>query len=74
MFETNFKILGQVVPEKSLTKISIFITSSGVRDRKKEKLKKKAKVNLRTMVFFSVIHLVVLIVYTKFEDSSTHRC
>ena len=26
MIETNFKILGQVVPEKSLTKISIFDT------------------------------------------------
>ena len=26
MFVPNFKILGQVVPEKSLTKISIFIT------------------------------------------------
>ena len=27
MFVPNFKILGQVVPEKSLKKISIFITS-----------------------------------------------
>ena len=26
MFVPNFKILGQVVPEKSLTKMSIFIT------------------------------------------------
>ena len=26
MFVPNFKILGQVVPGKSLTKISIFIT------------------------------------------------
>ena len=26
MFVPNFKILGQVVPEKPLTKISIFIT------------------------------------------------
>ena len=26
MFVPNFKILGQVVPEKSLTKISIFIS------------------------------------------------
>ena len=36
MFVPNFKILGQVVPEKSMTKISIFITL-GVRDRKREK-------------------------------------
>ena len=33
----SFKILGQVVPEKSLTKISIFINNTGVRDRKSEK-------------------------------------
>ena len=45
-----------------------------MRDRKREKIEKKAKVNLSTLVLFSVIHLVVLIVYTKIEDSSTHRC
>ena len=26
------------------------------------------------MVLFTVIHFVVLIVYTKFEDCSTYRC
>ena len=35
MFVLNFKILGQVVPEKSLTKISIFITLE-IEKRKKE--------------------------------------
>ena len=35
-FVPNFKILGQVVPEKSLTKISIFI----ILEREKEKVKK----------------------------------
>ena len=39
----NFKILSQVVNEKSLTKNSIFITYIGVRDRKKKKGKKKCK-------------------------------
>ena len=34
---------------------------------KKEK-KKKAKINLSDLVLFSVIHLVVLVVYTKFKD------
>ena len=33
MFVPNFKVLGQVVPEKSLTKNSIF-KYKGVRDRK----------------------------------------
>ena len=36
MFVQNFKVLCQVVPEKSLTKISIIITS-GVRDSKSGK-------------------------------------
>ena len=39
-----------------------------MRDRTKGKLKKKAKINLSILVLFSVIHLVVLIVYTKFKD------
>ena len=38
-FVPNFKILGQVIPEKSLTKISIFI----ILEREKEKVKKKRK-------------------------------
>ena len=47
----------------------------GVRERKDGKIKKKAKIKLSTLVFFTVIYmyLVVLIVYTKFEDCSTHR-
>ena len=42
MFVPNFKILGQVVPEKSLTKISI-IHYIGIRDRKKGKMEKEGK-------------------------------
>ena len=38
-FVPNFKILGQVVSEKSLTKISIFI----ILERDKEKVKKIEK-------------------------------
>ena len=41
MFVPNFKIPGQVVPEKSLTKISIF-KYIGVRDRKR-KIEKEGK-------------------------------
>ena len=72
MFVPNFKSLGQVVPKKSLTKISIFITLE--REIEKGQIVKKAKINLSILVLFTVIHFVVLLVYTKFEDSSTHRC
>ena len=49
------------------------LTYIGVRDRKKEN-KKNAKENLSTLGLFSIKHLVVLILYTKFEDSSTSKC
>ena len=65
MFVSNFKILGQVVPEKSLTKISIFITK--VRDRKKEN-RKKGKNKSQHLGFDVNNRFVVLIVYTKFKD------
>ena len=73
MFVPNSKILGEVVLEKSLTKISICITLESER-WKKENIELEGKLNLSTLVLFPVIHLVVLIVYTKFEDCSTHRC
>ena len=41
MFVPNFKILGQAVPEKSLTKISIFITLEG--EIEKQKIEKEGK-------------------------------
>ena len=70
MFVLNFKILGQVIPEKSLTKISIFITLERF---KKVKIEKEGKINLSTLVLFSVMHLVVLMLYTKFKDSGSNR-
>ena len=67
-FVTNFKTLGAVVPEKSFdTNFPMYYI--GVRDGKKEKCKKKAKINHRILVFFLTINLAPLKVYTKFEDS-----
>ena len=70
MLVPNFKILGQAVPEKSLTKFSIFITLERL---KKEKIEKEGKINLSTLVLFSVMHLDVLLLYTKFKDSDSNR-
>ena len=66
-------ILSQVVPEKSLTPISIFITLSWEIEEEKYR-KNNSKINLSTFVLYSATYLVVLIMYTTFEDSSTHRC
>ena len=41
----------------------------GVRDGKKEKCKKKAKINLSILSFFPTVYLATLKVYTKSEDS-----
>ena len=45
----------------------------GVRDGKKEKWKKKAKINLNILIFFPTIYLAMLKMYTKFEDFGSHR-
>ena len=45
----------------------------GVRDGKKQKWKKKAKINLSILIFFPTIYLATLKVYTKFEDFGSHR-
>ena len=33
------------------------------------KIEKEGKINLNTLVLFSVLHLVVLMLYTKLKDS-----
>ena len=40
---------------------------------KKENIEKEGKINLSTLVLFSVMHLVVLMLYTKFKDSGSYR-
>ena len=44
-----------------------------MRDGKKQKSEKKAKINLSTLIFFPTICLVTLKVYTKFEDFGSHK-
>ena len=65
---TKFKkILDAVVPEKSLTQISLCITLEW-EIKKKEKWKKKAKINHSILVFFPKIYSALLKVYKNFED------
>ena len=55
MFVPNFKILGQVVPEKSFAK--------NIGEIEKRKIEKDlAKNNFSILVLFTEIHLVVFIV------------
>ena len=43
------------------------------RDDKKEKWKKKTKINLSILIFFPTRYLATLKVCTKFEDFASHR-
>ena len=72
MLVPNFKILGQVVPEKSLTKISIFITLERL---KKETIEKEGKNKSQHpgFVFSNAFSCPDPIVYTKFKDSDSNR-
>ena len=45
----------------------------GVRDGKKQKIKKKAKNNLSILIFFPTVYLATLKVHSKFEDFGSHR-
>ena len=38
-----------------------------------EKLKKKAKIDISTLVFFPIIYLATFNAYTKFEDCGSDR-
>ena len=54
-FVPNFKILGQVVNEKSLTKISIFIIYIGEIEKKKKNRKMQNKSQPLGFVFSNTI-------------------
>ena len=56
---TNFKILSQVVPEKSLTE-NVHMHYIGMRDGKKRKIEKEGKINISTLNFFYTIYLATL--------------
>ena len=67
----KFKLLGTVVPDKSLTQISLCITLEW--EMENRKTGKEGQINLSISDFFPTIHLATLNVYAEFEDSSSHR-
>ena len=70
MFLPNFKILGAVVLEKSLTQISLCIALEWEMEKR---TKKESKINFSNVVFFYTIFFNPLYVYTKFENAGSHR-
>ena len=69
----NFKILTQVVAEKSLTEKNVHMYYIRVTEGKKEKLKKDGKMRISILIFIYTIHFAYLKVYTQFENSGSNR-
>ena len=71
MFVPNFKILGQVIPEKTLTE-NFPLHCIGVKEGKNKKWKKKAKIKIRILIFLYTIYFATLKLHTKFEDPGSN--
>ena len=70
--KSNFRILSQVVAEKSLTENKspyVFYRTEG----KIENLKKEGKMRISILIFIYTIHFAYLKVYTIFENIGSYR-
>ena len=65
-FVTQYRILTQVVAEKSLTEKNVNMYYIRVTEGKKETLKKEGKMRISILIFIYTVHFAYLKVYTKF--------
>ena len=72
-FVPNFRILTQVVAEKSLTETNVHMYFTGVTAGKIEILKKEDKMRISILMLIYTIHFAYLKVYTKFENTGSYR-
>ena len=72
-FVPNFRILTQVVAEKSLTEKNVYMYYIRVKEGKNEKLKKEGKMRISILIFIYTVHFATLKVYTKFENTGSNR-
>ena len=70
---TNFRILTQVVAEKSLTENNVDIYYIRVKEGKNENWKKEDKMRISVLISFYTVHFAFLKVYTKFENTGSNR-
>ena len=69
----NFRILTQVVAEKSLTEKNVHMYYIREKEGKNEKLKKEGKMRIRIYIFIYTVHFAILKMYTKFENTGSNR-
>ena len=72
-FVPNFRILFQVVAEKSLTEENVHMYYLRVIVGKNEKLKKESKMRISVLIFIYKVHFAYLKVYTKFQNTGFNR-
>ena len=71
MVVQTFKILGFIVPEKTLIQTSLCLTFEW--QMEKRKMEKEGKINPSILLFFYTIDFNPLYLYTKIESSSSRR-
>ena len=72
-FVPKFRIISQVVAEKSLTEKNVHMYYIRVKEGKTEKLKKEGKIRIIIFIFIYTVHFAYLKVYTKFENTCSNR-
>ena len=72
-FVPNFRVLTQVVPEKSLTEKNVYMYYIREKEGKNENLKKEGKMRISILIFIYTVHFGILKVYTKFENTGSNR-
>ena len=66
-FVLTYRILSQVVAEKSLTEKNVHLYYIRVTEGINEKLKKEDKMRISILIFIYTLHFAYMKLYTKFE-------
>ena len=69
-FVPNFRILSQVVAEKSLTEKNVYMYLTYFRMKIE---KKESKMRISILIFIYTIHFIYFKEYTKFENTGSNR-
>ena len=72
-FVPIFKILTQVVAEKSLTEKNVHMYYIREKEGKNENLKKEGKMRISILISIYTVHFAILKMYTKFENTGSDR-
>ena len=72
-FVPNFRILTQVVAQKSLTEKNVHLYYIREKEGKNENLKKEGKMRISILISVYTVHFAYLKVYTKFENTGSNR-